>query len=159
MKNSINNAKRTRATTQRLKKYNMVFFDISINNNEVVRIQFELFHNTTPITADNFKALCTSEDGFVYQGSHFHRIIPEYLIQGKDLLFPRKLANTMDRPLTSKDDFIKIIDNITNIIVKHLENFEHTVDASVTLHEVIEEDKERDIAPNDPELLKINKQL
>ncbi|CAF1088660.1 unnamed protein product [Adineta steineri] len=66
MKNSIHNAKRTRATTQRLKKYNMVFFDISINNNEVVRIQFELFHNTTPITADNFKALCTSEDGFVY---------------------------------------------------------------------------------------------
>ncbi|CAF1127415.1 unnamed protein product [Adineta steineri] len=133
MKNSSNNAKRTRAATQRLNKYNMVSFDISIDNNEVGRIQFELFHNTTPITADNFKALCTSEDVFVYQGIQFHRIIPEYLIP---------------------DDFIKIIDNITNIIVKHLENFEHAVDAFITLHEVVEEDKEGIVSPEAPEILK-----
>ncbi|CAF1088679.1 unnamed protein product [Adineta steineri] len=56
--------------------------------------------------------------------------------------------------LTSEEDFIKIIDSITNIIVKHLENFEHAVDAFITLHEVVEEDKEGIVSPEEPEILK-----
>jgi cyclophilin family peptidyl-prolyl cis-trans isomerase len=42
-------------------------------------ISFELYDQETPITVDNFKKLITK--GY-YDGIKFHRVIPNFVIQG-----------------------------------------------------------------------------
>lgn len=61
-----------------------VYFDIDIDGQDAGRIVFELFEDVTPKTAKNFIELATGEHGFGYAGSPFHRVIPQFMLQGGD---------------------------------------------------------------------------
>jgi len=77
------------ASAQRTK----CFFQIGMGSNpNAGTIEFELFDDIVPRTAENFRQLCTGEKGieassgkpYHYKGVVFHRIIPNFMIQGGD---------------------------------------------------------------------------
>lgn len=67
----------------------VVFFDIAIDGVAAGRITFTLANEQCPRTAENFRALCTGEKStsaktLSYKNSCFHRVIPNFMLQGGD---------------------------------------------------------------------------
>merc|ERR1719502_835978 len=77
-----------RALNQGLRSMSManpkVFFDVDIGGKDAGRIEFELFADVTPKTAENFRQLCLTDKGKGYNGCTFHRVVPQFMIQGGD---------------------------------------------------------------------------
>ncbi|VVA98953.1 unnamed protein product [Arabis nemorensis] len=68
-----------------------VFFDMAVDGRPFGRIVMELFADTTPKTAENFRALCTGEKGMGrlgkplhYKGSIIHHIDLNFMFCGGD---------------------------------------------------------------------------
>eukprot|EP01060_Flectonema_neradi_P013904 TRINITY_DN20620_c0_g1_i1.p1 TRINITY_DN20620_c0_g1~~TRINITY_DN20620_c0_g1_i1.p1 ORF type:complete len:192 (+),score=28.47 TRINITY_DN20620_c0_g1_i1:114-689(+) len=70
-----------------------VFFEVSIGGvAEPQKIIFELFQDTVPRTAENFRCLCTGEKGcsddnklLFYKNCPFHRIVEGFTAQAGDI--------------------------------------------------------------------------
>lgn len=65
--------------------------DISVGNNEIGRLIFELFADVVPRTAENFRSFCTGEHKpnnvpMGFKNSTFHRVIKDFMIQGGDFV-------------------------------------------------------------------------
>lgn len=61
----------------------VVSFDIAIGGEDVGTIDIGLFGETAPRTVKNFLELASGEGEYSYQGSPFHRVIDDFMIQGK----------------------------------------------------------------------------
>ena len=78
----------------------VMYFDVTIDKENCGRIVMELFRDAVPQTVENFRSLCTGERGLLkyvwrmgtgtcplhYKGIQFHRIIPNFVVQGGDIL-------------------------------------------------------------------------
>ncbi len=66
-----------------------VFFELSQGKKLVGRVEIELFSDTVPKAAENFRALCVgfpeATKKLHYQGTTLHRIIEDYIVQGGDV--------------------------------------------------------------------------
>jgi cyclophilin family peptidyl-prolyl cis-trans isomerase len=69
---------------------NYVYFDIQIGEEKMGKIIIQLFDEEVPKTCKNFRTLCcknilnnSSKPSFV--GTKFHRVIPNFMIQGGDI--------------------------------------------------------------------------
>ncbi|KAF5308316.1 hypothetical protein FQR65_LT06310 [Abscondita terminalis] len=69
-----------------------VYLDIVIGDEKAGRVVIELFNTIVPKTAHNFLSLCVGSKGIgslgkrlCYQGTQFHRVVPQFMVQGGDI--------------------------------------------------------------------------
>ena len=61
-----------------------MFTVTDFNTDQTGRINFKLYDDVVPKTAKNFRTLCNGSEGYGYAKSTFHRVIPQFMLQGGD---------------------------------------------------------------------------
>lgn len=79
-------SKTSKSPQKGVKRMPRVFFDVSIAEKPAGKITMELRSDIVPKTVENFRSLCTGEQGLSYKGSIFHRIVPDFMCQGGDFV-------------------------------------------------------------------------
>ncbi|CAI7649630.1 unnamed protein product [Penicillium pancosmium] len=82
-------ARRTFASSAAMANNTKAFFDVQYtavgsSAPKTGRINFNLYEKDVPKTAKNFRELCKLPKGEGYKGSVFHRVIPQFMLQGGD---------------------------------------------------------------------------
>jgi peptidyl-prolyl cis-trans isomerase B (cyclophilin B) len=62
----------------------VTYFKVSVGGKDIGDIVIGLFGNDLPKTTANFKELCKGHAVGGFKGSRFHRVIPNFMIQGGD---------------------------------------------------------------------------
>lgn len=92
-----------------------VYLDIEEGGESLGRIVIGLFGKTVPITAENFRLLCTSDDPeSSYKGSVFHRVIDNFMIQGGDYTLGNGRGGALAKEISESGKF-----NDENFELKH----------------------------------------
>ncbi|GAA5876430.1 hypothetical protein JCM8547_002122 [Rhodosporidiobolus lusitaniae] len=102
-----------------------VFLDFAVEGQPLAvpasptgRVMFELFADTVPKTAENFRALCTGAKGvnelgvpLWYKGSPMHRVINNFMVQGGDFTLRNgKGGESIYGPTFADEDLKREID-------------------------------------------------
>jgi len=66
--------------------YQHIYMDIIIDNRKAGKLVFQLNRDVCPKTTENFFKLATDFPKGNYRGSKFHRIIPDFMAQGGDIV-------------------------------------------------------------------------
>lgn len=94
-----NNGAEADLPAKKVKSNPRVFLDIQIAKKDVGRIVIELRADVVPMTAENFRQLCTHAKGFGFKGSAFHRIIPQFMCQVLNTYCSCKIIDITNRLL------------------------------------------------------------
>ena len=84
----------------------VVYFDIAIGDRPAGRIEMTLRADIVPRTAENFRCLCTGEKStpqkkLWFKNSIFHRVIPNFMLQGGDFTRANGTGKYLSTPFSS----------------------------------------------------------
>jgi|EP00505_MAST-04D_sp_SCG-Rhode-Island_P002747 peptidyl-prolyl cis-trans isomerase-like 6 len=66
-------------------KSSFCYLDVQLEGQTSERVTIELYDYVCPKTCENFRRLCTGENGRSYTGSPFHRVMKNGYVQGGDI--------------------------------------------------------------------------